>query len=122
MKYTCQNCGVTTDISKDLCNPINEGQGGKFCGTPSDRICDDKQKNDGLQMRSVRQFSGGRRSFMLSEPNPQLGTWPCVTLNLLRYLPVDKLGLDGPEQDGSTEGMDEDRRDGRRICVDRPAH
>ncbi len=44
MKYTCQYCGVTAEISDDLCNPILDGQGVKFCNTPSDRICDDKQE------------------------------------------------------------------------------
>ncbi len=44
MLYTCQNCGVTAETPGHLCKPTVEGQDSKFCGTPSDQICDDKQK------------------------------------------------------------------------------
>ncbi len=40
MAYTCQNCGVTTDNSSDLCNPTSEELDSNFCGIPATHVCD----------------------------------------------------------------------------------
>ncbi len=42
MAYTCQNCGASAYNSKSLCNPTSDDDEFKFCGTPSDQICEDK--------------------------------------------------------------------------------
>lgn len=41
--YTCQNCGVTAETASDLCKPDTENYVRKFCGTPTDQICNEKQ-------------------------------------------------------------------------------
>ena len=42
MTYTCQNCGATADNSNSLCNPTDEALDSKFCGVPTDQVCDEK--------------------------------------------------------------------------------
>jgi len=41
MAYTCQNCGVSADTPNNLCDPINEEIGNKFCGNSADQVCND---------------------------------------------------------------------------------
>lgn len=42
MAYSCQNCGATADNLNSLCNPTNEEHESKFCGTPSEQVCEEK--------------------------------------------------------------------------------
>jgi hypothetical protein len=42
MAYTCQNCGASAYNSKTLCNPTDEDVESKFCGTPSEQVCEDR--------------------------------------------------------------------------------
>lgn len=42
MAYICQNCGVVTDDSNTLCNPVNEEYKSKACSISEVEVCDDK--------------------------------------------------------------------------------
>ena len=42
MPYTCQNCGATADNANSLCKPTNEELDSKFCGVPTDQVCNEK--------------------------------------------------------------------------------
>jgi len=42
MAYICQNCGVITDDSSALCNPINEEYKSKTCSIPEAEVCKDR--------------------------------------------------------------------------------
>lgn len=42
MAYTCQNCGATAHSSKTLCHPTKEEVESKFCGTPTDQVCEER--------------------------------------------------------------------------------
>lgn len=44
MAYTCQNCGVTAEMSSALCNPTREEVDTKFCATTADQVCRDQLK------------------------------------------------------------------------------
>ena len=39
MAYICQNCGVTTNDKKTLCNPINEENNSKLCSRQTYDVC-----------------------------------------------------------------------------------
>jgi hypothetical protein len=43
MSYICQNCGVVTDDSNNICNPINEEYKSKACSIPEIEVCKDKR-------------------------------------------------------------------------------
>lgn len=42
MSYMCQNCGVVTEESSNLCNPINEEYIKKLCSIPEGEVCNEK--------------------------------------------------------------------------------
>jgi len=42
MAYICQNCGVVTDDSNNLCNPVDEEFKSRLCSTPAARVCSEK--------------------------------------------------------------------------------
>ena len=42
MTFTCQNCGSMADKPSSLCNPTADKVEGKFCGTSTDKVCEDK--------------------------------------------------------------------------------
>jgi hypothetical protein len=42
MAYICQNCGVVTEDSNNLCNPVNEEYKKKLCSNPEVEVCNEK--------------------------------------------------------------------------------
>jgi predicted RNA-binding Zn-ribbon protein involved in translation (DUF1610 family) len=43
MLYTCENCGTSAEDRNSLCRPTTEEHESKFCGAPTDQVCDDKR-------------------------------------------------------------------------------
>ena len=41
MSYICQNCGVTTNDKKTVCNPIIDEDNDKFCKTRTHTVCEE---------------------------------------------------------------------------------
>jgi hypothetical protein len=41
MSYTCQNCGVTTDDQRTLCNPVVDEENDKLCERETFNVCED---------------------------------------------------------------------------------
>lgn len=42
MAYICQNCGVVTEDSSNLCNPVSEEYKKKLCSDPEADVCNEK--------------------------------------------------------------------------------
>lgn len=42
MTFTCLNCGSTATNARELCNPSNDELVGTFCGTSTDKVCEEK--------------------------------------------------------------------------------
>ena len=40
MSYKCQNCGISSDERRDLCNPATEIE--NLCAVPPDSVCGGK--------------------------------------------------------------------------------
>jgi hypothetical protein len=57
MMYTCQNCGTSAENSKNLCSPAAEEHENKFCGAPSDQVCEDKRETMRFQCDSCGSVS-----------------------------------------------------------------
>ena len=42
MAYLCENCGVLSEESSDLCNPINEAYKKKSCSAADSEVCNEQ--------------------------------------------------------------------------------
>lgn len=41
MTFVCQNCGVKSDMVRDLCRPVDDELEENFCGDNALGVCDD---------------------------------------------------------------------------------